>query len=537
MARIAVIGAGMGSLAVAARLATAGHSVTVCERSRTHGGAVGGFTRDGFSFDTGPALLHLPAVYRDLFVKTSRGGRTSGGTRAGRGARAGGRGTLEECVELREVDPASRHLLPDGTDLVLPNASRAAAVKALDAAFGTGAGERWSLLLNRARAVWDATRRPLLEEPLGDRDARAALASDPYEPVKRPWLRRGEPSLADVARRELRHPGLVALLEEHALRYGEHPRYAPASLVALAYLEQSFGTWYVAGGMRALADAVFLRCEQRGVEFRFGAETAAVLRKDGRAAGLELADGSHVEADTVVSGIDVIRLAELLGHGPDGSPGGSPGAGPGESVLPRETISPPGRFTLFLALRGPRPAGTVHRTVVHAPDRAAELDAVFAGGTPCDRPTVEVLRPDDAAVRPDGGHEAVTLRVTVAAHGSGEQEPVVDWTADGLAGRYEERVLDAAEAALPGLRERILWCEARTPADTERETGAPGGGVHGPALAGRDGAYLSVANASPVPGLYLVGGSAHPGGGLPHAGMSGAITAELIGGPAAGERA
>lgn len=523
MARIVVIGAGMGALATAARLAVAGHAVTVCERSESPGGAVGRFERDGFSFDTGPALLHLPAVYRDLFLKTARG--------AGRGRGvAKGEEALEHCVDLREVDPASRHLLPDGTRLTLPNASRAGTVTALDTAFGTGAGERWSLLLNRARAVWDTTRRPLLEEPLGDGAARAALGHDPYEPVRRPRLRRGEPSLSDVARRELRHPGLVALLEEHALRYGEHPRYAPASLVALAYLEQSFGTWYTGGGMRALAEAVFGRCERQGVEFRFGAETVALLRKDGRAAGVELADGSRVPADTVVSGIDVTALARLLGPRPRGEERERAGNGQVQELGPGGVIAPPGRFTVFAALRGPRPADAVHRTVVHAHDRAAELDAVFAGGAPCDRPTVEVLRPDDAAVRPDDAHEAVTLRVTAAAHGLGEQEPVVDWTAEGLAARYAERVVDAAEAAVPGLRERLLWHAVRTPADTERETGAPGGGVRGPALAGRGGAYLSADNRSPVPGLYLVGGSAHPGGGLPHSGMSGAITAELVGG-------
>lgn len=506
MARIVVIGAGMGSLAAAARLATAGHRVTVYERSATHGGAVGRFARDGFSFDTGPALLHLPAVYRDLFTKT-------------------GRETLEQCLELREVDPAVRHLFPDGTELLLPNASRGGAGRRLDDAFGTGAGQRWNELMVRARAVWDATRRPLLEEPLR---AGAAPPEDPYPPVKRPWLRRSRPSLSRIARQELRHPGLVALLEEHSLRYGEHPRWAPASLVALAYLEYSFGTWYPAGGLRALADAVFRRCCERGVQFVFGAEAVALRYDQGRACGVELAGGERVDADTVVFGADISRLNAFLG---EGRPGGVPD-GPAE--WPRVPISPPGRFQVFLALHGSRPEGTAHRTVVHSPDRAAELDAVFAGGSPYERPTVEVLRPDDASLHPGGGFEAVTVRATVAPHGGGGEEPSADWTAPGLAERYAEHLLDAAGAAVPDLRERLLWHEVRTPADTERDTGAAGGGVRGPALAGREGEYLATGNSTPVPGLYLVGASAHPGGWLPHTGMSGAITAELISGrPAA----
>ena len=105
MARIAVMGAGTGAMAAAARLAVAGHRVVVYERTDTYGGGVRRFERDGFGFDTGPGLLTLPAVYRDLFVKT-------------------GKEPLEERVELVQVDPSARHLFADGTEAPLPNASR-----------------------------------------------------------------------------------------------------------------------------------------------------------------------------------------------------------------------------------------------------------------------------------------------------------------------------------------------------------------------------------------------------------------------------
>lgn len=124
MARIAVIGAGTGAMAAAARLAVAGHRVTVYERSRTYGGSLGRYAHEGFVFDTGPSLLHLPAVYRDLFVKT-------------------GKESLEQRVTLTQVDPASRHHFADGTAVSLPNASRAGVVGALDGALGKGSGVRW----------------------------------------------------------------------------------------------------------------------------------------------------------------------------------------------------------------------------------------------------------------------------------------------------------------------------------------------------------------------------------------------------------
>ncbi|MFG2889539.1 phytoene desaturase family protein [Streptomyces sp. NPDC048248] len=497
MARIAVIGAGMGAMAAAARLAVAGHRVAVFERGATHGGALQRFERDGFAFDTGPGLLHLPAVYRDLFVKT-------------------GREPLERCVELTQVDPAVRHVFADGTAVSLPNASRAGVVEALDTALGAGAGERWSAYINRARESWDATRRPLLEEPL--RPDWQVLGRDPYPAVRRRGLfGRGKgpttATLAEVARRELADPRLVALLENHASAYGFDPRSAPASAAVLPYMEETFGSWYVRGGMRVLADALFARCTARKVEFAFGAEVTRIVEKDGRAAGVELADGRVEEADIVVAGVAPSLLEPMLRGG---LPWGD------DDVRPDATaeVRAPGRFTLALALSGRRPQGAVHRTVVHTADRGAELAAVFgedvSRGVPCTDPTVTVLRPDDPGCRPDDDHEAVTLTATVAA-------PLRAETAaegPGWAESFAERMTEIAEAAVPGLRERLLWREVQ-PADAEAR-------VPGPALAGAEGRFLRPANRTRVPGLYAVGGWSHPGGGLAHAGMSGAIVAGLI---------
>ncbi|WP_165989877.1 NAD(P)/FAD-dependent oxidoreductase [Streptomyces sp. YIM 98790] len=465
MARIAVVGAGMGAMAAAARLATAGHRVTVYERSGTHGGALRRYERGGFAFDTGPGLLHLPAVWRDLFLKT-------------------GRQPLEECVPLHRVDPAAEHRFADGTVVRLPGLSRGGVRQALDAALGPGAGERWAAMLGRARETWERTRRPLLEEPLTPATGRRALTDGHWPGPRRRGLlptRRRAPSLAAVCRDELRDPRLAALLGSVVSGYGVDPWAAPAHAAVLAYVEETFGSWYPAGGMRALADAVYRRCRDRGVAFVFGAEAAGVLERDGRAAGVELADGSREAADRVVWGA------------------------PGLGARPRGT----GRCTLLLALRGARPHGTAHRTVLHPRDPGL--------------PAVTVLRPDDPALRPDDGHEAVVLSVPVPA-GTGT---------DGAAGASEartcgERMLDAAEAAGLGLRSRILWRELRTPADVARETGMPGGAVPPPALAGGDGAWLAAPNTGRLAGAYRVGGLAHPGGGLAHAGMSGAMAAGLI---------
>ncbi|MFW6689895.1 phytoene desaturase family protein [Streptomyces sp. MAR4 CNX-425] len=500
MAEIAVIGAGMGAMAAAARLALAGHRVTVYERTGTHGGGVRRLERDGFGFDTGPGVLYLPAVYRDLFLKT-------------------GRRKLEKCVDLVPVDPAERHVFPDGSAATLPNASRAGVVRALDAAAGPGAGEAWTALLDRGRLVWEAARRPLLEEPLPA--DRGALAADPYPaaapPAARGLLRRlrgprpaaPPATVAGVGAGELgAYPALGLMFAQHALAYGFDPRHAPAGAAMLPYVQETFGGWYVRGGVRALADALYERCLERGIAFAFGAEVAAVrVGGDGRAAGVELAGGGRADADVVIAGVPRARLAEL-------APRAWGREAPGRAV--------PARMTVCLALRGGRDPDAVHRTVVHSPDAARELAWIFDGEEPPPAPTVTVLRPDDPAQRPDDGHEAVTLTAVV---------PAGAWAAEGgerAAEAFADRMAAAAGRAVPGLAERVLWREVRTPADTAAETGAPGGAVPGPALAGAGGAYLAPPNTTAVPGLYAVGGWAHPGGGLAHAGMSGALVAGLI---------
>ncbi|MFJ3333511.1 phytoene desaturase family protein [Streptomyces sp. NPDC086766] len=493
MARIAVIGAGMGAMAAAARLAVAGHRVTVYERTETYGGAVRRVERDGFAFDTGPGLLPLPAVYRDLFVKT-------------------GKEALEDVVELVQVDPAARHVFADGTEVSLPNASRAGVVAALDEALGAGAGQRWGDFLVRARETWDRTRRPLLEEPLWP-DWRVLAEREPYPavPHKRLLRTRRARTLREIGSWELRDERLAALLETQVLAYGLDPRTVPASAAVLPYMEHAFGTWYVRGGMRELARAVYERCVRRKVAFVFGAEVTRILLRDGRAAGVELADGTSAGADLVVADVDPVRLRALTERPLDE-----------EGDVRAGTLSPPfARFTVLLALRGAREAGAAHRTVVHAPDFESELDLLVApGGERPERPTVTVLRPDDPALRPDDAHESVVLSAVMSPEVGWEDEAVVRHCADLL--------LEAAGSAVPGLRERLLWHEVRTPAHTQAETGAPLGVVPAPALAAGGGRFLHPANTTRLPGLYRVGGWSHPGGGLPHAGMSGALVAGLI---------
>ena len=146
MSRVVVVGAGLGGLSVAARLAALGHEVELVEQSGEVGGKLGWYSRDGFSFDTGPSLLTLPAVQRDLFLKTGD--------------------PIESVLDVVPLDPVARYRFADGTELDLPGGGLPSVVRALDEALGAGTGEQWAAFLHRASEIWDVAREPFLESPL-----------------------------------------------------------------------------------------------------------------------------------------------------------------------------------------------------------------------------------------------------------------------------------------------------------------------------------------------------------------------------------
>src|ERR671932_2433055 len=191
MARVVVVGAGLGGLAAAARLAALGHAVTVCEQAARVGGKLGIFERDGFVFDTGPSLLTLPAVYRDLFLATG--------------------GPLEAEVPLVPVDPVCHYRFADGAVVDVPNASRSRISAAWDDALGPGAGADWTRFSERAGAIWDATREVFLESPL--EGYRTLLGRSRHLGDLRtvaPWL-----SLRQLGTRYLRHPHQRTFLDRY----------------------------------------------------------------------------------------------------------------------------------------------------------------------------------------------------------------------------------------------------------------------------------------------------------------------------------
>lgn len=495
MSRVVVIGGGVGGLACAARLAVKGHRVTLLERGTELGGKLRTYRRDGFAFDTGPSLLTIPAVYRDLFLKTGA--------------------SLEESVDLQELEPAFAYRFADGVRAEVPGVNPGRCATALGDALGGTAADDWRALMRRAGEMWRVTRGPFLQSPVDGWRTLASLARRPQD------VRTVAPftSLRQLGRATLRDPRLVTLLDRYATYQGSDPRQAPAVLATVPYVEQAFGAWHLGGGLGTLADALARRCEERGVELRTGTQVDRIALRDGRARGV-VADGTMLDADVVVANADAAQVyGTLLGK--------DPRAARSLAALRKATPSLAG-FVILAAVRG-RTAGALHHNVWFPEDYDAEFDAIFGReARPVDDPTVYACVPADPSMAPDG-HEAWFILVNAPRHGTAGEAGTVDWRAPGLAEAYADRVLSVLAGRGVDLRERILWRELRTPADLEASVLAPGGAIYGTSSNGPRAAFQRPANRSPVPGLFLVGGSAHPGGGLPLVGMGAEIVAEQVG--------
>lgn len=483
--RVVVIGAGVGGLAVAARLATRGHQVTVLEQSEKIGGKLGWASFAGCGFDTGPSLLTLPDTLRDTFEAT---------------------GGWPTSLELQPLSPLSRIRFGDGTGFDV-HADPEQFYAELEA-WSPGSGKDWRKLFARAERMWRATRTTFLERELPGRRSLARLAvRRPLDlPLIAPWQ-----SLAGVGSRFLREPRLQQFLWRYATYSGSDPRKAPAALATVPYAEQHFGGWYVPGGLHRVGTALAERAVERGATIRTGAAVERVLIDAGRASGVLMAGGARIAADVVVSGADAAHLYGDLVQ--------DPAADGAREQLARTTSSYSG-LVLMLAVRGPRLPNLAHHTVLFPRNYTAEFDDL-AAGRPVADPAIYLSVPDDPAV---AGASTYPWFVLVNAPRQGQH----DW-------RGVDRDAVAAEIlrtmASRGydIRDRVEQWQLRTPADLEDRTRSVGGAIYGSSANGARSAFLRPVNRSPVPGLFLVGGSAHPGGGLPLVLLSAQITDRLIG--------
>lgn len=462
---IIVVGAGLSGMACAARLAARGLDVTVLEASDTVGGAARAIRNGRYVFDFGPTLLTMPAVYRDLFLQT--------GT------------PLEDHVELVDVEDAFRFEFASGDVLRLPGAGVGRWASAIGEQFGSPAAEQWRTFSAAAATAWSASRASFLETA---RAGRIPLTLTSLRTWRQVAPRR---SLRALTSALLTDPRLRLVAEHSTVFTGCDPRRAPAALAVIPYLLQTFGVHHISGGVSNLAAALHTRCLTLGVTFEFSAPVTAVIG-DPHVTGVEVSGSEYHPCDALVWGADTTQSAGARSWS---------------------------QFTVFQALTG-RSHGLAHHNVWFNDDTDGELDALHAGRL-APRPTLYVCEPEDDRMRP-GDSEARRIATPAARH------DVLDGLNWRSAAAGYARSLDA-ELARRGqsAAHRAIWQEVASPADYGDVLGNRDGALSGPAYVGMRSA-LRRDQLDRRRNMFHVGGHAHPGPGIPLAGMGARTVASLV---------
>ncbi|MEM1090528.1 MAG: 1-hydroxycarotenoid 3,4-desaturase CrtD [Pseudomonadota bacterium] len=478
---VVVIGAGMGGLAAALDLLSSGARVTLLERQARPGGKMREVTVAGQPIDSGPTVMTMRWVFDDLF------------------ARAGLK--FSEHVELNNSDLLARHSWLDGSRLDL-FADSGRSRDAITEFAGVGEARAYDRFVAKSAKTFDtldlsfmrASRPNAMQLGLrvGLRGLPGLMAANPFV------------SLWKELSKIFSDPRLVQLFGRYSTYCGSSPFLAPSTLMLIAEAERR-GVWLVGGGMQRVANALAAAVASAGGEVRCEAEVAAIDVRSGRIAGVTLKDGEQLAADAVVFNGDSQALAEgLLGQGV--VPGAKPRTEQGYT-LSAITLSAVGRPEGF-------PLG--YHTVFFGDDYVDEFEAVFQRGEICARPTVYICAQDRADHQaPESGIERLFCLINappkalsedvVARHVTSLRDHLAQ---HGLTLTVEEDAQVVTSPAEFGLR-------------------FPGsrGGLYGRPTHGPWGSFTRPGSATPVAGLFLAGGSVHPGAGIPMAAQSGRLAA------------
>jgi 1-hydroxycarotenoid 3,4-desaturase len=488
--RVIVVGAGVGGLVSALELAARGVEVLVLERAAQPGGKLRELVVGGRAMDAGPTVFTMRWVFEELFESV--------------GAR------LADHLTLKPVEVLARHAWSAGERLDLfADVHRSA--DAIGAFAGAGASRGYLAFCERAARIYRTLESPFLR----------AARPTPLSLAARAGLR-GLPGLMGIAPmttmwhelgRYFADPRLRQLFGRYATYCGSSPYLAPATLMLVAHVEQD-GVWIVDGGMHRIAQALASLAQRHGATLRLRAPVDAILTRDGRACGVRVAGGEEIEADAVVFNGDATALAR-----------GRLGAGVSAAVAP---VAPARRSLSALTwnvLATTRGFPLSRHSVFFSRDSGREFADLFKhAGLPLD-PTVYVCaqdRSDDDAAVPDGP-ERLLLIVNAPARG----DAVHPFTDQELS-RCEAQTFLSMERCGLQVQQRPERLVRTTPQDFERLFPATGGALYGQASHGWMASFSRPGARSRLPGLYLAGGSVHPGPGVPMAALSGRQAAASV---------
>ena len=491
-AAVGVIGAGLGGLAAACTLAARGHKVVLFEKNPWLGGKAAVLEEQGFRFDMGPTILTVPEVLGRVFREAGR--------------------DMHDYLDLKRLDPQWRCFFDDGS--VLDLQENVPAMADAIARFAPGSERGFRDFMQMSEGLHSTSEKFFFwksVEGIGDTLGLKGMNLATLREVM--GLRMGT-SVAGQIRKRV-PDGRVAQMLDHFVQYvGSSPYNSPAVLCSIAHMQTDCGVWYPMGGTRAVPAALERLASELGVDLRPSTGVARVLSENGRAVGVVTEGGETVRLSAVVSNMDSVRTyRELVGGAPQRS-------------FDRRWKRDPACSGVVLYLGLDRAYDhLLHHSFVFSKDPEQEFDEIYGKCRPAADPTcyLAATARTEPGVAPPGGEALYILVHTPYL------QPNHDWSK--MFAPYRRVIFDklARCAGMGDLEERIVFEQHLTPQDIHERYRVLNGAIYGLASHGKvNGAFKPGNRSRDLGGLYLAGGAAHPGPGMPMVLMSGWIAADSL---------
>ena len=486
--RVVVVGAGVAGLVSAFALAARGLDVTVLEKGSAPGGKMREIAIGAARIDSGPTVFTMRWVFDELF------------------AAAGA--TFTDHVNLRPLEILARHAWDADARLDL-FADEARAVEAIGDFAGAAEATRYRSFCRDSRRIYDILEKPFLRaaQPsmgrlIGANGFRGLIQLPHIKPFSSMW---------SALSQYFHDPRLRQLFGRYATYCGSSPFKAPATLMLVAHVERE-GVWSVDGGMHALAIALANAAQSRGAAIRYDQEVSDVTIACGRAAGVKLSSGERIAADAVIVNADVGAVASgLFGIT----------ARPAAAAIPPRARSLSAMTWSLVAKTAGFP---LHRhNVFFSTNYAAEFDDILVRNVLPREPTVYVCaqdRDDSGAIASD--REKLLVLVNAPADGDRHVYDAAEVE------QCAQRTFGVLERCGLQIQRRPDATQATTPGDFNRMFPATGGALYSRSSHGWTASFQRPGARTRIPGLYLAGGSTHPGPGVPMAALSGRSAAARL---------
>lgn len=484
MKRAIVVGSGIAGLASAIRLAVKNYEVSVFEANSYPGGKVTAFEMNGFRFDAGPSLFTMPQFVEELFDLAGK--------------------KTEDYFEYLKHDVACHYFFEDGT--FLPFKSNPEEVlKEVEKTLNIDT-KPLAKHFEKSKFIYEKTHEAFLEKSL--HQSKTYFSKAVFKALSNSFRLNIFKSMNQANEKALNHPKLVQIFNRFATYNGSNPYQAPGILNIIPHLEHGFGTYFPKKGMHSITLSLVRLAEDLGVKFHYDSRVTEILHDSKKVKGIKIGNDT-IEAEVVFCNSDIRPAYRNL----------LPKLKVPKQVNKQEPSS--SALIFYWGMNKVFPKLDLHN-IFFSQDYEREFECIFNEKIVFEDPTIYV-HVSSKLVKSDALENKETWFVMVNVPSNSGQ----DWTK--VKTLVRENVIKKLSRILGENVEEFISCEEfLDPIRIEERTSSFGGALYGASSNERMAAFFRHSNFSKIKGLYFVGGSVHPGGGIPLCLLSAKIATQDI---------